>query len=241
MLRIIVLQMFVIPMLAAPIAATEQRISAVPESVERYARNINAAMKELGPVSLETVFEEGIVAADALERGQLERLDEPTYQKVCSMMLGFYITRAEVILAVPNAGFFLKLAREKGTKADQAFFEALKTTYPEGPWPAYVKQQTDYGGCTTFDGTVLSQTYGAWISFQQAYPGRYRGVAQKELAGVQEALRSTCACGGADEVRKGLGIFLSAYPHSSIAAEVASRLQAVNSGTSDIRYNCSPR
>ena len=106
-------------------------ISAVPESVERYARDINAAISSSGPVSLEKAFEEGISAAEALEHSQLDRLDEPTFQKVRRLMIGFWVNRVEVISADPDPSFFVKLAHEKGTKMDQSFFEVLMKTYPD--------------------------------------------------------------------------------------------------------------
>ncbi len=54
--------------------------STLPEGVERYARD-------------KPVFEAGISAATALVCDQLEPLDEPTYQKVQSVMVGFTIGR----------------------------------------------------------------------------------------------------------------------------------------------------
>jgi hypothetical protein len=69
---------------------------------------MEAAIRSSGPVSLEAVFEEGVAAADALERGALERLDEPAYQKVQSMMAGFWVTRFEIVIAAPDATYFLR-------------------------------------------------------------------------------------------------------------------------------------
>jgi hypothetical protein len=222
-------------------AAAAEPVSTVPESVERYARDMDAAMKSSGPVSLETVFDEGFSAAKGLTL-ILERFDEPTYQKVQRLMIGFFVTRAEVIVAAPNAGFLLKLAREKGTLVDQAFFGVLKETYPDGYWPAYNDRQTDYSGCTIFDGKTLTGIYGAWITFQSSYPGRYREATQKELANVEEELlNGTCACGGEDGVRKELESFLKVFSSSPLAAKVASRLEAVNSHTSEFRFHCEPR
>jgi hypothetical protein len=227
-------------MLSGSSFAAADPLTTVPAGVERYARDVDAVMKNRGPISLEPVFDAGMSSAKALEIDQLERFDEQTYKKVQSMMVGFLVGRVEVIVARPHADFFLKLARERGTSVDRAFFEAYKKTYPDGFWPAYVQQLTDYSGCTIFDGKTPTEIWGAWTAFQKSYPDRYREAARTELAKVEERLVGNCACGGADGVRKELENFLKAYPNSPIAAKVASHLQAVKNGTSGIRFNCIP-
>jgi hypothetical protein len=233
----------IVAAISLALTSAAQTISAVPEGVQRYARSINAAMGSSGPGSLEKAFEEGLLASEALEHGILDRLDEPTFQKVKRMMAGFWINRVEVISADPDPSFFVKLAHEKGTKVDQAFFELLKKTYPDPhSWaPAYIEPKTDWGGCTIFDGKTLSGTYGAWIAFQKAYPGRYQGGVRKELAQIKSALESECVCGGEDECRRELQSFLKTYPTSPFASVVASHLEAVNNHTPKIRFHCQPR
>src|ERR1035438_3476918 len=56
-------------------------IATVPETVARYARDLDRVRKHPGTVSLEPVFSEGLAAAAALEHGQLEQLDKPTDRK----------------------------------------------------------------------------------------------------------------------------------------------------------------
>ena len=171
----------------------------------------------------------------------MAQFDEPTYHRVQSTMVGFAVSREEVVLAAPLPDFFSKLAREKGTSVDRAFFEVLKRTYPESVWPAYNQRQTDYSGCVIFDGKNLTILYGAWLGFQKSYPERYRRAAQQESTAIEQALMSTCACGGDDGVMKELETFSEAYPTSRIADQVASRLQAVKNHTSGIRFYCEPR
>ncbi len=160
---------------STPVVAASDPITSVPEGVERYARDMDAVMKSSGPVSLEPAFGDGIAAAKALERDQLERLDESTYANVRAAMVGFVLIREEVIAAVPDADFFLKLARERGTSIDRAFFEARKKTYPDPLWPAHLEPRTDFSGCTVFDGRTLTGIYGVWTAFQEAYPGPLPG------------------------------------------------------------------
>lgn len=231
----------VISAMLAGVAAGADAPSAIPEGVATYARHIKAVLESSEPSSLEPVFLEGISAAKALERDQLQRLNEPAYRQVQRAMAGFTVTREEVVVAAPVADFFLKLANEKGTPVDRAFFEALKMTYPDGAWPAYYRRQTDYGGCTIFDGRTLTRIYGAWIDFQNSYPGRYRTAVERELVRVGQALASTCVCGGENEFRVELQAFLNAYPAAPTARAVASRLKAVQNRTSEIRFNCRAR
>jgi hypothetical protein len=236
----IALCIFIVATLSGSVFAAADVLSTVPPGVERYARDMDTVMKSPGPISLEPVFEEGMTAAKALETDQLERFDEPTYQKVQSLMVGFFLRRVEVVVAAPDPDFFLKLAREKGTSVDRAFFEAQKRTYLKGHWHAYLQQVTDYSGCTIFDGKTLTEIWGTWTAFQKSYPGRYREDTQKELTNVEEQLVGNCACGGADGVQKELENFLKAYPDSPLAAKVAAHLQAVKNGTSGVRFNCRP-
>jgi hypothetical protein len=217
-----------------------QTISAVPEDVTRYAHNMNRVISSAGPVSLEKVFEEGLSAAEALEP-KMERFDEPTFQKVKIMMPGFSVNRMEVIFAEPDTKFYLKLAREKGTKSDQAFFETLRKTYPNGVFAAYIKQITDYGGCRIFDGKTLSDIYGLWLSFQKTYPNLYRSAVQKELKLIESALESECVCDGEDAYRREMQYFLKTYPTSPFKPMVASRLEAFDKKAIKIRFQCVPR
>jgi hypothetical protein len=230
----------IVALLSGSILAAADALSTVPPGFERYARDMDAVLKSSGPISLEPVFEVGTSAAKALELDQLVRFDEPTYQKVQSMMVGFLVGREEVIVAEPLADFFLKLARERGTSVDRAFFEAQKRTYPDGYWPVYNQRLGDFSGCTIFDGKTLTEAWGAWIAFQTSYPERYREATQKELAKIEEELLGNCACGGAAGVQKELEDFVKAYPNSPLAAKVASHLQAVENGASGIRFNCIP-
>jgi hypothetical protein len=216
-------------------------ISTVPDSVAQYARDLEKVKKRSGAVSLEPVFNEGLAAATALMRGQLEHMDAPTYQKVQSVMSGFLVGRKEVIVAAPDASFFLKLAREKGTPADQAFFAAEKSTYPNGAWPAYTNLQTDTSGCTVYDGGILTDLYSKWTAFRKAHPNQYREAVQKEMGAIETALGSTCACGGEDGVRKELETFLKTFPDSPAAAGVAKRLEMLRDHTSGMRYLCVAR
>ena len=103
-----------------------------------------------------------------------------------------------------------------------------------------MQRETDYGGCYIFDGKTLSETYGMWASFQKAYPNHYQGAVGKELARIQKALESNCACGGEDEYLQELKSFLKTYPASPFNSDIASRLEAVNKKAFKMRFHCRP-
>jgi hypothetical protein len=157
------------------------------------------------------------------------------------MMVGFALSREETVRATPIPDFFWRLARDKGTGADRAFFSILKRTYPDTSFPAYYGPQTDYGGCVLFDGNTLTTLYGAWVGFQRLYPERYTRAVTQELAAIEQALSSTCACGGKDGVLRELELFSTEFPDSAIAGQLAPRIASLRSGTAAVRFNCQAR
>jgi hypothetical protein len=206
------------------------------EAVDRYARYMGAVVNQ-GLSSLETAFEEGMSVATVLQSGQLAQLDGTAYLNVRDKMVGFKISREGAIVAAPLPDFFLPLARAKGSTTDQAFFEALKQTYPSGVVPAYYNALTDTSACAVSD-EAPAALYGVWIAFQKSHPGAYPTAVKKELTGMEQAMESQCVCGGEGEVRNQLEDFLKAYPSSPAAGQLASRLQALENHASDIRFYC---
>jgi hypothetical protein len=70
--------------------------SAIPIEVERYARDIRSVAQASEPMSLEDVFEEGVAAAAKLREGRLlEDLDEASYRRVQTLMMGFTVGRCQ--------------------------------------------------------------------------------------------------------------------------------------------------
>jgi len=215
---------------------------AVPDGVERYSRDLDGVVKGVGRVSLEPLFEEGRRAGTALVRDrQLERLDDLTYRKVQELLKGFVVRREEIVLVEPRADFFLRLARDKGTKTDEAFFEALQKTYPDGIWPAYKQALTDDTACIVFDKGILSELYGVWRGFQQSYPEQYPTETNRELTRIEDAVGSTCACGGRESAVRDLSSFVAEYPDTRVAGSVLSRLASLKKGGSDMVFYCKPK
>ena len=214
------------------------------EAVRRYQSAVRSAESGAPGARLETAFSALARLREALlgVRGKetvLESLSEQQFEDLQRQLPGAMINREEVVFVVPDSDYFRRLAAAHGDAADKAFFDALKATYPEGAWPAYVERQTDYGGCTRFGSMSLVETYRAWSDFQRRYPGRYAVAAQAEAKSVLDDLAtSTCACSDAAGVQAELQRFAQQFPDSPQRAAVERRLKAARAGKSDIRMQC---
>ena len=226
------------PVAFAQLSASDQ------EAVQRYRSAVGAAESGASGARLETAFSAlGRLRAALLgaRGGQttLESLSEQQFADLQRQLPGAMINRDEVVFVAPDSDYFRRLAAAHGDAADKAFFDALKTTYPEGAWPGYVERQTDHSGCTRFGSMSLVETYGAWSDFQRRYPGRYAVAAQAEAKAVLDNLAtSTCACGDAAGVQAELRRFVETFPGSPVRAGVERRLNAARAGKSGIRMQC---
>ena len=83
---------------------------------------------------------------------------------------------SEPIVVRPSVDYFKSLARKQGTKADRAFFDIYSRTEPDGngPFPAYIQQQTDETGCTRFDGKLMVDLYRGWMTLPNDVSRRLR-------------------------------------------------------------------
>ena len=225
--RYLVFALLLAQLSASDRAALEQYRSAI-KSAESGAspRAVEAAFAAIGPVN------QGLTQ-------KLESLSGDEFKRLGQELPGLLVNREEIVFIKPDVAYFSKLAASRGDDADRAFFAALKATYPESVWPAYVEQQTDYAGCTRFGSMSLVETYRVWSEFQRKYPDRYRAAANEEASAVLGELSgSTCACGDAAAIERELDQFLRAFPASSARARVEERLQALRDRRSDIRTSC---
>ena len=207
-------------------------------ALERYRSAIKSAESGASPRAVEAAF----AAIGPVNQGltqKLESLSGDEFKRLEQELPGLLVNREEIVFIKPDVAYFSKLAASRGDDADRAFFAALKATYPESVWPAYVEQQTDYAGCTRFGSMSLVETYRVWSEFQRKYPDRYRAAANEEASAVLGELSgSTCACGDAAAIERELDQFLRAFPASSARARVEERLQALRGRRSDIRTSC---
>jgi hypothetical protein len=231
----------------APIPGLAQLSDADQATVDAYRSAIAAAESGRVTRGIEAAFSalgrlRGALMQARNGRDVMESLPEDEFQRLRRALPGARINRDEVVFVEPDPDYFTKLAATHGDRADIAFFAALKGTYPESNWPAYIEQQSDYSGCTRFGSMSLVGTYRVWVNFRDRFPGRYADGARKEMdAVIQHLTASTCACGALASVENELQRFVRAFPASSAQPLVTRRLQALAGRRSDIRASCVAR
>jgi hypothetical protein len=220
------------------------RVSAVeveiPAAVEVYAAVMDHLRTSRGKAPIELVFEDGMKASPALQ-AVLPDLSEAQYQEVQRKMQGFIVVREAIIVVRPSVDYFRNLARKRGTKADRDFFAIYQRTEPDGngPFPAYIQQQTDETGCMRFDGKLLIDLYRGWMTFRTMYPDSYASEAQGEIDSLEsELLSGICACENAAKTAAGLQAFVKAFPDLPITPKIKSRITEIRNRKSSFRFNC---
>jgi hypothetical protein len=213
------------------------------EAYRKALRTIEAHVPERH--DLEAAFEaiaplqEALVRSEAGRPSVLESLSDEEFQRLEGDLTGVLVNREEIVFVEPDPDFFVQLAVGHGDAADRTFFHALKATYPEGIWPVYVEQQTDYSGCTRFGSGKLVESYRLWTQFLGRYPTRYVAAAKKELDRVTgELTQSTCACEDTSSVERELRQFVRTFATSPVRAVADRRLRALRTGRSDVRPRC---
>ena len=205
-----------------------------------YAAALDEVRTARGKSSIEPVFEAGMQASPQVQ-AVLPDLSESQYQQVQRQMQGFIVVREAVIVVRPSVDYFKALARKQGTKADRAFFDIYSRTEPDGngPFPAYIQQQTGETGCTRFDGKLMIDLYRGWMTFRTTYPDNYASEAQGEIDSLEsELLSGICTCDNADKTAAGLQAFVKAFPDLPITPKIKTRIARIHSGKSSFRFNC---
>jgi hypothetical protein len=143
--------------------------------------------------SVEATFEAAVAGGEAL----LPKIEDlPRLEPVPGMVLN----NEEILIATPDAEFFLALARKHGDRVDVEFFENYAATFPDSVWPSYIEQQTDVTGCTRFGAGELTARYAGWLAFRAHHPKRYVRAVAERLADIERQIsESTCSCGTKEE------------------------------------------
>ena len=212
----------------------------MPPTVAAYATAMDQLRTSRGKSQIEPVFEAGMKASPQIQ-AVLPDLSEAQYQEVKRRMQGFVVAREAIVVVRPSVDYFRNLARKQGTKADRAFFDIYQRTEPggNGPFPAYIQQQTDESGCTRFDGKLMVDLYRGWMTFRTTYPDAYAAEAQGEIDSLEsELLSGICACENAEKTAAGLQAFVHAFPDLPIAPKIKKRIAQIRSGKSSFRFNC---
>lgn len=239
---------FSVAALLATVAMTQtpaQMPSEARVAIDAYRTAIEAGSGTAKPGALEAALDHVDALREILMHVRddgstlLEAFSDAEFQRVQQSLAGVLINREEVVFVAADPDYFSRLAGSAGDVSDRAFFKAFKLTYPNGVWPSYETQQTDYSGCTAFGAGKLIDAYRAWSSFQRRYPNRYRARSSEELARIgTELTESTCACGDRGSLEREMRQFVRTFPTAPIAAAVRGRLRELASRRSNIRLRC---
>jgi len=191
-----------------------------------------------------TRLHDRLLARRGSEPTLLERLDPQAYLALERRLAahGIVVNQEEIVFAAVEPAFFLDLARKYGDASDREFFAAYGRMYPPGKgyiWPAYVEQQTDASGCTSFAPHKLVDLYGRWRLYRSRFPGDYQQAVAASIRDIESQLcAASCACEDRETVAAELETFLARFPQDKIASRVAARLRAIEAGRSTTRFHC---
>ena len=233
---------------AGELTAQSEASSRLPEEVQAYTLEYEKARSPTrSGRGIEALYRKGIAAGKALlsENSEqlvlLEALDQDQLRSARRALPGLFVNREEVLEAFPDPERFFTFAIEWGDRADIAFFSMLTMSYASPGWPVYIDRQTDYGGCRRLGSFVFSELYEMWRWFQSRFPDRYKEEARREVANLEREILHTGACESATEVAKAYREFLRAFPGAPVAGEIQVRIDAIESGTSHLRFESRPR
>jgi hypothetical protein len=215
-------------------------------AVQLYCAELDRVERSSSRVSLERLFCLAYGLRDALVMpssaggsSPLEDLSDEEFAAAEKRLRGMVVSREEAVFAAPDPAFFEQLGERKGSTEDRLLLRLYHRTYPVSNFPAYVRQQTDEGGCTDFGAGTLTTLYGEWSHYRALHPDRYAAVVKEELERItDEILRSTCACGPSGSVQSEFRYFLHRHPGSPLVPAVRARLEELLHGTGPIRFNC---
>ena len=211
----------------------------IPASVQTYASALDDLRTSRGKNPIEPVFEAGMNASPEVQ-AVLPDLSESQYQEVQRQMQGFIVVREALIVVRPSVDYFKSLARKQGTKADRAFFEIYSRTEPDGngPFPAYIQQQTDESGCTRFDGKLMVDLYRGWMTFRTTIPTT---TPPRRKAKSTASSRNCCqASAPATTPTRPRQDCRHSWTHSRAPDHTKNqnRIAQIKSGKSSFRFNC---
>jgi hypothetical protein len=218
-----------------------------PPAVRRYVADVERLKHHRIPV--QRLYQEALDVHDQLlqprgaDKTLLEQLPPPTYRSLKRRLEshGLLVNREETVFVTIDPGFFLALAKRYGTAGDVQFFQLYEQMYPgDGAiWPAYIEQQTDESGCTSFAPHKMIDLYAGWRDYRARFPNSYSKRVGELLHEIESQLSgATCVCEGQPEVAAELRAFLARFPDETISPKLAARLRALDEGHSDIRFHC---
>jgi hypothetical protein len=221
---------------------------AEPAVVRRYLADQSRLKRR--EISVQQLYQEVLHLEDQLLRHRgmeptlLERLDAPAYRSIERRLKahGVVLNRGETVFVAIEPAFFQALARRYGAPGDIEFFEVYAQMYPSDNgyiWPAYIEQQTDVSGCTSFAPHKMVDLYGRWKDYRSRFPNDYSQQVSESIQKIESQLSGAiCVCEEQQVVTAELRAFLARFPKEGITPKVATRLHAIEEGRSTLRFNC---
>jgi len=212
----------------------------IPGAVHYYAAALQRYQQDPQATTLESLYLQARTAARGLAP-VLEHLGHADYDTVEGID-GMVVDRTEMIYAVPDNRYFKRLADAQGGPADKAFFALHEKTRPDDASPVYLRQVTDYSGCTRYGKGELVRFYGQWQAFRQNYPAAYAEPAGEMLGDIERRFtRPVCACADKDTVVREFELFIKTYADSKLAGKLKKRIKAIHREEENgERYFCLP-
>jgi len=224
-------------MSSCPVLAQSDQ-SIILAEVNQYSQSMTRLENREGNKTLSEVYAEGHRVALKLS-SVLESLSAEDYSLAKKDMKGFFVFREETVGVSPDMNFFKKLADQRGSREDIEFFSLMVDVYHNGTWPVFIEQQTDYSGCTSFGGGMLTKLYIRATQIHLTAQAAYQEPLKELIEKIQSELTSVaCACGSADTVINELTLFVEKAPNAAIIEKVRNRLAAVKTGNTRDRFVC---
>jgi hypothetical protein len=108
-------------------------------------------------------------------------------------------------------------------------------------WPAYIRQTTDFSGCTRFGSLELVRCYRLLTRFRDRHPDRYADRIRDLVDDLErEFTDAVGSCGPKDGVEKEFRAFLAEFPTAAIAPKVRERLDGLEKGSLPMTFGISP-
>jgi hypothetical protein len=181
-----------------------------------------------------------VLTGSAERSTSIEYLAKPEFERLQKDLPGIMLQNEEAIRVQPLPEFFEAVAAEYGDAVDKQFAREYAATFIDTQ-VFYLEMVTDVTGCTRYGMGLFAERYGAWTEFRAAHPRRYRSTADALIENLEEELLTdTCACGTRDEVVREYELFIKRFPSLPLTKRVGERLRAIENGSSDFRYGCSP-
>lgn len=215
------------------------------EQVDRYVDLLAHWLSADKPESLEPVLSQGQIAIAAILRQQ-DSLSPSALQALGQQMQGYLVRPTGAGLAMfPDAAYFAAQTHMHGTPVDVAFTDLMQQTLNDTE-PSILRktlsnQASGPNSCTRFGSHELVRLYGAWKSFQSAYPQAYALLLNDPnlplLSNIEtQLLHSHSACGSPESVQDELQAFLAGYPDSDLAPQLKKRLNHLQKKAENMQF-----